>query len=140
MTGSGRSARAILLTAAGLAATAALASVLIGADGSARQPAPTGTSAASAVPRARTFTIDNAALKGQPAALVLTELRKAGLRPSLVQVRDGGAQPGTVISVRPGGAVPAGTSVTVTVALPPPGHIRHHDTGAHRDLGGDNGD
>lgn len=143
MTGSGRSPGPIMATAAGLAATAVLAAVLIGAaGGSARQPAPTRTPAASAVTHARTVVIDNAALDGQPAALVLAALRKAGLRPSLVRVRDGGAQPGTVVSVTPGGAVPAHTSVTVTVAIPPPGHIRHHDNGAHRGRGngGDKGD
>jgi hypothetical protein len=70
-------------------------------------------------------TVDNAALDGQPAAAVLAKLRQAGLRPRMIQQPDGHMRPGTVISVQPAGLVPAGSAVTVTVAVPPPGHGHH---------------
>ena len=64
-------------------------------------PAP----AASGVPAARMVIVDEAALAGQPVGPVLRQLRRAGLRPSVVWVPDGHLAPGTVISVpagRPG--------------------------------------
>jgi hypothetical protein len=62
-------------------------------------PAP----AASGVPAARMVIVDAAALAGQPAGPVLRQLRRAGLRPSVVRVPGGHLAPGTVISVRPAG-------------------------------------
>jgi eukaryotic-like serine/threonine-protein kinase len=123
-----------LLAAAGLAGAVALAAVIVAATGTAGQhPAPSGPSAASGVPATQTVTIDNAALDGQPAAAVLAKLRQAGLQPRLVQLRDGRQQPGTVITVQPGGPVPAGAAVTVTAAMPPVGHGHHHDNGGNSD-------
>jgi eukaryotic-like serine/threonine-protein kinase len=132
---SGWPGEAALLAAASLAAAIALAAVLAAATaGTARQqPAPAGPSAASAVPAARTVTIDNAALDGQPAAAVLAKLRQAGLRPRLVQLPDGRQQPGTVITIQPAGPVPAGATVTVTVAMPPPSRRHHHGNGGNGD-------
>ena len=82
---------------------------------SAASPAP----AASGVPAARMVIVDDAALAGQPAGPVLRQLRRAGLRPSVVRVPDGHLAPGTVISVRPAGQVLAGGTVTVTTAIAP---------------------
>jgi beta-lactam-binding protein with PASTA domain len=49
-------------------------------------------------------------------------LRQSGLRPRVVDAVRGGRAPGTVISVQPSGRVPAGSTVTVTRAVQPPGH------------------
>src|SRR5580704_13581929 len=79
----------------------------------------------SAIPGwCRMAIVDEAALAGQPAGPVLRQLRRAGLRPSLVWVPDGHLAAGTVVSVRPAGQVPAGGAVTVTTAMAPPGHWR----------------
>ena len=129
-----RPRQAALLTAAGLAAAIALAAVLAAAVGTAGQhPAPAGPSAAPSVSAARTVTVDNAALDGQPAAAVLAKLRQDGLRPRLVQVPGGHQRPGTVISIQPAGPVPVGTTVTVTAAIPPPSHKNHHGNGGNGD-------
>ena len=88
-------------------------------------PAP----AASGVPAAWMVIVDDAALAGQPAGPVLRQLRRAGLRPSVVRVADGHLAPGTVISVRPAGQVRVGGTVTVTTAIAPPGHRRGRGNG-----------
>ena len=88
-------------------------------------PAP----AESGVPAARMVIVDDAALAGQPAGPVLRQLRRAGLRPSVVRVPDGHLAPGTVISVRPAGQVLVGGTVTVTTAIAPPGHRRGRGNG-----------
>jgi len=64
-------------------------------------PAP----AASGVSAARMVMVDDAALAGQPVGPVLRQLRRAGLRPSVVRVPDGHLAAGTVISVRSAGQV-----------------------------------
>ena len=61
-------------------------------------------------------------MAGQQASVVSQQLRQMGLRPRIVGAVRGGQAPGTVISVQPGGQVPAGSIVTVTAARPPPGH------------------
>ena len=83
----------------------------------------------SGVPAARMVMVDEAALGGQPAGPVLRQLRRAGLRPSVVWVPDGHLAPGTVISVRPAGQVLVGGTVTVTTAMAPPGHRRGRGNG-----------
>ncbi len=88
-------------------------------------PAP----AASGVSAARMVMVDDAALAGQPVGPVLRQLRRAGLRPSVVRVPDGHLAAGTVISVRPAGQVLVGGTVTVTTAMAPPGHRRGRGNG-----------
>jgi hypothetical protein len=46
---------------------------------------------------------------------VLKQLRRAGLRPSVVRVPDGHLAPGTVISVRPAGQVLVGGTVATAI-------------------------
>ena len=78
--GHGRPGRATVLAATGVIAAVGLAAVLAaGTSGAAPpQPAQTGPSAtAPAAPAARTVTVDNAALDGQPASTVLGQLRQA---------------------------------------------------------------
>ena len=86
-------------------------------------------SAASGVPAARMVMVDDAALAGQPVGPVLSQLRRAGLRPSVVRVPDGHLAAGTVISVRPAGQVLAGRTVIVTTAIAPAGHRRGRGNG-----------
>jgi len=132
-----RPERAILFMAAGLAAVASLATALAAmAPGSASQPtAPAGPSTAPPVPATRTVSVDNAVLDGQPATAVLAKLRQAGLRPRLAETPSGNLRPGTVITIQPAGSLPAGTTVTVTAAVPPPGHSHHHHNGGNGDNG-----
>jgi hypothetical protein len=80
--------------------------------------------------------VNAGALAGQPVALVSQRLRQRGLRPRVIWVAQGGQDPGTVVSVRPSGQVPAGSVVTVIAALAPPGHRHHH---GHGHGGGDGG-
>jgi len=128
-----------VLAAAGLVAVAALAAVLavMAASTGGRLPVPSGQATQPTANAAGMVTVDTATLDGQPAQVVMAELRAAGLRPRLVQQPDGGKQPGTVINVAPAGPVPAGTAVTVTVATAPPGHDHHgggngnHGNGNH---------
>jgi len=91
-------------------------------------------------PAIRTVAVNAGALVGQRAGAVVQRLRQLGLRPHVVWAVNGGQKPGTVISVQPSGQLAAGSTVTVTAALRPPGH-RHehgHDHG-HGDQGGGNG-
>jgi hypothetical protein len=55
----------------------------------------------------------------------------------VVWAASGAQEPGTVISVRPGGQLPVGSTVIVTAARRPPGH--HHDHGNGNGDGGNNG-
>jgi beta-lactam-binding protein with PASTA domain len=66
--------------------------------------------------------VDAGALAGQQASAVSQQLRQLGLRPRVVGAVRGEQAPGTVISVQPSGQLPAGTIVTVTAAVQPPGH------------------
>ena len=132
-----RPGRAIPLAVAGLAAVASLAIVLaaVVSGAASQQTAPPRPAAASSVPAARTVSVDNAVLVGQPAIAVLPRLRQAGLRPRLAEMPSGDQQPGTVIAIQPTGQVPAGTTVTVTATVPPPGHSHHHHNGDNGDNG-----
>lgn len=67
-------------------------------------------------------TVSQDALVGRPVTTVRQQLRQLGLRVRVTWQRDGHLQPGTVITVQPAGRVRAGTTVTVTGALTPPGH------------------
>ncbi len=137
-----RPGRAAVLAAAGIIAAAGLSAALVaGISGAApRQHLAAGRPPASApaLPAARMVTVDRAALDGQPAAAVLGQLRRDGLQPRLVQQPNGRLEPGTVIAVQPAGQVPAGTTVTVTAAVPPPGRQHQRDNGQGAD-GGDGG-
>ena len=92
------------------------------------------------IPAVRTVAVNAGALVGQRAGLVVQRLRQLGLRPHVVWAVNGGREPGTVISVQPSGQLAAGSTVTVTAALRPPGHRdgHGHDHG-HGDQGGGNG-
>ncbi len=150
-----RPARGVLLAVAGVAVVAGLAGwLLAGAFGAGPeqpqsggpQPAastPGATAGTPTVPGARTPTAPGApsvevnagALAGQRASVVSRHLRRMGLRPRVVRAVRGSQAPGTVISVRPSGQVPAGSVVTVTTARPPPGHGNDDGNGQ-----GNNGD
>jgi tRNA A-37 threonylcarbamoyl transferase component Bud32 len=67
-------------------------------------------------------TVSQDALVGRPVAAVRQQLRQRGLRVRVTWQHNAHLQPGTVISVQPAGRVRAGTTVTVTGALAPPGH------------------
>src|SRR5262249_59456929 len=79
--------------------------------------------------------VSSARLAGQQAGVVLAELGRLGLRPRLAWVPTSAQPPGTVLSVRPAGALPPDTVVTVTVAA------RHGDRagGGGNGNGGDQG-
>jgi eukaryotic-like serine/threonine-protein kinase len=144
-------ARGVLLAVAGVAVVAGLAGwLLAGAFGAGPgQPQPGGPQAAASTPNAaarapaspaartptRSVEVNADALAGQQAKAVRRQLRQMGLRPRVVGAVRGSQAPGTVISVRPSGQVPAGSVVTVTTARPPPGQ-RNDDGNGH----GNNGD
>jgi eukaryotic-like serine/threonine-protein kinase len=100
------------------------------------------TSRSTAAPAPRTVAVNAGALAGQRAGLVVRRLRQLGLRPHVVWAVNGGKEPGTVISVQPSGQVPAGSTVTVTAALRPPGHrhVHGHGHGDGHGHGGGQGD
>ena len=93
---------------------------------------------------APTILVNSASLIGRPASLVLAELRRLDLRPRLLWAPTSAQEPGTVLSVQPGGAVHPGTIVTVTAARPvPPGAQNNGDGGGgngSNDGGGNGGD
>jgi eukaryotic-like serine/threonine-protein kinase len=84
--------------------------------GIARSPA-----APSATTAAATVEVSPGALKGQPVDEVRSELQQLGLTVR-VERRPSGQDPGTVLSVHPSGSVPAGSTITLTVAAPHHGH------------------
>jgi len=126
-----RSGRGVALAVAGTTAVAGVAGWLLvgsfGAGSPARQPGAAQPAARpSSAPAARTVEVNAAALAGQRASAVSHRLRQSGLRPRVVSAVQGGQAPGTVISVQPSGRVPAGSTVTVTTAVQPPGHGNHN--------------
>jgi serine/threonine-protein kinase len=151
-----RPARGVALAVAGVAVVAGLAGWLMaGAFGAGPRQAPLGgpqpaagtpsaagrTPAAPAArapttPAARSVEVNADALAGQQASVVSRQLRQLGLRPRVVGAVRGGQAPGTVISVQPSGQVPAGSIVTVTAALRPPGQGNGDGNGQ----GNNNGD
>ncbi len=136
-----RPARGVAVAVAGVAVVAGLAGwLLAGALAAGPQQAqpggpqptastPSATARAPTAPAGRTPTapasrsveVNADALAGQQASVVSRQLRQMGLRPRVVGAVRGGQAPGTVISVQPSGQVAAGSIVTVTAALPPPG-------------------
>jgi len=117
-----RPRRGVVLAVAGVAAVAGLAGWLLGGAFEARPPqAPPGGPQPVHSAAARTVEVNAGDLAGQQASVVSQQLRQLGLRPRVVGAVKGGQAPGTVISVQPSGQVPAGSVVTVTAALPPPG-------------------
>ncbi len=151
-----RPGRGVLFAVAGVAVVAGLAGwLLAGAFGAGPgQPQPggpppaAGTPGAAArtptspaaraptTPAARSVEVNADALAGQQASVVSQQLRQMGLRPRVVGTVRGGQAPGTVLSVQPSGQVPAGSIVTVTAALAPPGQGNGDGNGQ----GNDNGD
>jgi methylaspartate ammonia-lyase len=70
----------------------------------------------------RSGAVSSAALAGQPARLVVRQLRREGLRVRVEWALAQGSIPaGTIISVAPEGVVEAGTVITLMVAAPPGG-------------------
>jgi serine/threonine-protein kinase len=130
-----RPGRGVLLAVAGVAVVAGLAGwLLAGAFGAGPQPGqPGGPQPAASTPAARTVEVNAGALAGQQASVVSQQLRQMGLRPRVVGTVRGGQAPGTVISVQPSGLVPTGSTVTVTAALPPPGHGNRNGQGNNDD-------
>jgi eukaryotic-like serine/threonine-protein kinase len=63
--------------------------------------------------------VSRASLVGQQAGVVVTDLRRLGLRPRLARVPTRAQPPDTVLTVQPRGALPPGTVVTVTIAAQP---------------------
>jgi eukaryotic-like serine/threonine-protein kinase len=128
-----------LVAAAGIVLFAALGAWLLvatlpGLPGSHQPAAPASHPASS--PVVHTVQVNDAAFVGQPVSQVTQSLLQLGLTPA-VSWTPSGQDPGTVMSVQPSGAVPAGSTVTVTAAYPAPdGHHHHHDGSG----GGDNGD
>jgi eukaryotic-like serine/threonine-protein kinase len=100
------------LTAAGLAGWQA------GLAGAAR-PHSAATPRQPSPPSVPVVLVSSASLVGQPAGVVLADLRRLGLRPELSWVPTSARPPGTVLSVQPDGTLPPETIVTVTVAAPP---------------------
>ena len=128
----GRTGRvAVLAVAAAAAVVLALALASVIGPGAPHGPVsvPSGTSG-PASPVAQLVDVNGSSLVGQPVPAVARELRKLGL---VVRVRwrPSGLQPaGMVLSVRPGGRVPAGSPVVVTGALRPRGATtKPHDQG-----------
>lgn len=134
-----RPGRSMVLAAITAVAVAGLAGWLLSGAFAAgpAQPQPTPSHAAARAPAARNVEVTASALTGQPARLVSQRLRQLGLHPHVVWTPDGGQPPGTVISVQPSGPVPAGSAVTVTAALRPPG--QRQGPGHHHGHGGDGG-
>ncbi len=141
--GRGRPRHSPLRRAAlGAAAIAVVASLAVWAltrvSGAA---SPTGQSSSppahSSTPTAPGVTVNAAALLGQPVWQVVRQLKQLGL---VVDVRwqpsdqQPGTQPGTVVSVQPGGKLAPGTTVYVTGVG---GHDHGHGHGQNGNGGGD---
>ncbi len=133
--GTARPGRGVVLAAA--AAAVVLAGwLLAGVSGAARpqqaatSPATPGTGA----PAVHIVAVNGAAFAGQPVADVLRQLRRLGLHPQVAGVTTGQQPPGTVMFVQPTGQVPAGSILTVTAVIQPPGH--HHGHGDGKGNGG----
>jgi len=119
-----------LAVAAAVAAAAVLAGWLLAGHGGPARPGahhatPTPVTSSPAAPRLAQ--VSPAALAGQPLPAVRAQLRHEGLHVRVAWQPTGHQQPGTVLTVQPAGQLPAGTTVLVTAALPPPGH--HHGNG-----------
>jgi eukaryotic-like serine/threonine-protein kinase len=143
-----RRRRVIVLAVAAGAVVALAGWVLAGLSGGTsahgRPPGPSSASSTRhtkppASPATRTVQVDAGALIGQPVGMVTQRLRQLGLRVRVEAMRANGRPPGTVLSVRPSGQVAAGSSVTVTAALPAQGHGHSHGHGVGDGNGNGNG-
>ena len=113
-----------------------LAGALLGSVLAGPRPGPPAYPPASSSPGA-TVQVNAASLAGQPAAVVIAQLRSLGLHPQLAWEHTGRQPAGTVVSVQPAGHIPAGSTVTVTATLSPPGHRHHHsNANGNGDSGG----
>jgi hypothetical protein len=92
-----------------------------------RQAGPARVSTSPTTPRLAQ--VSQATLAGQPVSAVRRQLRQLGLQVQVIWRHNGHQQPGTVIAVQPTGRLPAGTTVTLTGALAPPGHRGHGNGG-----------
>jgi serine/threonine-protein kinase len=133
--------RVLALATAGLAAVVLLWLLLAGVFGSLLAQRPSSPSAAAVTPKAGTSAtmveVNGGSLVGQPVRAVRQQLRQLGLVVR-VQWRPSDQQPPrTVLSVQPGGRVPAGSVVIVTGAFQPAGH--DHGQGNGHDHGGGGG-
>jgi eukaryotic-like serine/threonine-protein kinase len=129
-----RRGRALALAAGVVVIIAGLAGWLLAGGPGAAQPGrhQAGPVRVSTSPTAPRLTVvSQASLAGQPVIAVSRELRQLGLQVQVMWQFSGRQQPGTVIAVQPTGRLPAGSTVTLTGALAPPGH-------RHGQGGGDN--
>jgi serine/threonine-protein kinase len=124
-------ARAAALAAVAAAVIAGLAGWALAGTASPQRATtpPARSSSAGHSAAVQTVNVNGDALAGQPAQAVVQRLRQLGLQVRVQQVRTGEQPPGTVVSVQPGGNVRAGSTVTVTAALPPAGHPDKHRHG-----------
>jgi hypothetical protein len=120
----------LLLMAAAVAVIVGLGGwLLVAGATSGRPPAPRHPVAARHTPPRPTTAasnlveVDTGTMIGQPYASVVQQLHQLGLQVALNWVPSD-QDHGTVLDVQPGGKVPAGTTVTVTVAA-----HHHHDGG-----------
>jgi eukaryotic-like serine/threonine-protein kinase len=137
-----RRGRTLALAAGVVAIIAGLAGwLLAGGTGGAHPGRPqAGQVRVSAPPTApRLAEVSRATLVGQPVSAVRRQLRQLGLRVKVTWRYSGHQQPGTVISVRPTGRLPAGTTVALTGALAPPGHRGGQGSGGNDEGNGNRG-
>ena len=130
--------RAAVLGAGGLTGAVVLAVLLAGMLGGAGSKAHTAPppAAPSRTSLAATVQVSAGSLAGQPLSTVRRQLQQLGLMVR-VQWQTSGQDPGTVLSVRPSGRVPAGSVIAVTAAAEPR-HDRHGHGDGHGN--GDGGD
>jgi eukaryotic-like serine/threonine-protein kinase len=118
-----------LLTGAAVAAVAALGGGLLAATLNASPASQQHPSAPAShppsSPAVQTVEVNGAALVGLPVTAVSQQLSQLGLTPDITWTASD-QDPGTVLSVDPSGAVPAGSTVTVTAAVPEFGNGHHH--------------
>jgi hypothetical protein len=132
------SGKAAALAVAAVAVVASLAGwILASAPGSAPPQGQVPRSHSSTP--GRMVTVDRAALVGQPAKMVVPQLRQLGLQVKVTQQPTHEQKPGLVVSVQPNGSLPVGSTVNVTVASR--SNEEHHGNGnGHGDHNGQGGD
>ena len=141
----GHRRRRLALAVAAAAAIAGLAAWALAGPAAPQHgaPRPAHSSAAPAAPRspaASMVNVNDGALAGHPVRAVVQSLRRLGLQVHVQWVRTRQQPPGTVVSVQPGGQVPARSGVTVTAALAPASHRGKHGHGHGGDGNGRGGD
>jgi serine/threonine-protein kinase len=117
-----RNRLALLLACAAAAVAALIVMLAFGVFRGSPPARPAAATSARASAHARvapTVLVTAAALIGRPATAVRAELRKLGLKPHLVRSVTTAQAAGLVVSVQPGGQLPAGSMVTVTEAVAP---------------------